>query len=396
MNMHKYLIQHFYKVAIAIAIVGVTIVLMALSHEGISEKKAISTDDCKTLGNDKRSACFLESIVDILHVSGVTAATDELATLTSEYPTFQADCHAVMHYLGEEAYSLYIDEVPLDISPNITYCTYGFYHGFITEAVNQEGDFSIAREFCSYVNGKLSEAGMESEDECYHGFGHAAIDDHISTPFLTATEITEQGLSLCDELSDTFSQYQDCASGIFNGIANIYMDGSYDWPEISNQDTFALCRGQNNDIKDTCFGYFARVLVTKNSNNLDDALQETMLTKSDVEIGGVIENVASFFMLTKPDKSDFVKEVGICKTLYSPYNLSCIHGLAVGIVQSVSPGSEYNIAKNLCELDTLSNVERERCYQATLQHVKPLVSATEFRSICSITPEELRGLQCGS
>ena len=106
--------------------------------------KTIETpDSCKSLGSDKQNACFLEEIVNIAQSSGLQRATNRLKELTSRYPAFQNDCHGVMHVLGEESYGLYVENVSLNITSSITYCTYGFYHGFITEAVNQEGSFDI-------------------------------------------------------------------------------------------------------------------------------------------------------------------------------------------------------------------------------------------------------------
>jgi len=82
---------------------------------------------------------------------GVKEAFTLVKYLYDVDPTSRASCHTLTHYIGSQAYRLFAKHTPFTLSPEIAYCSYGFYHGFAEELFRRGGNVSSAAEFCAYV-----------------------------------------------------------------------------------------------------------------------------------------------------------------------------------------------------------------------------------------------------
>lgn len=367
---------------LSFAVLAISIVALT-AHMLLPQKQAGVSLACEELAQDDQLQCFADEIILLAQNIGITPAIRRASEVLSSSPGLQNECHAIMHSIGEEAYVLYKNGAPLDVTPSITMCTYGFYHGFINSAVLEEGSFEPAQAFCAYVNAELSSQGIESEAECYHGFGHAVVDDHVSTEFLTAKEVAEQALLLCGDLSSEDLHYINCASGVYNAISNVFMDRSFPWPEIDADNPMSYCESQPAELEGTCYGYFARVLFLEHESALAPSLAAVTEAVAKEHQTGVIENLALMLTLTNPDKSIFKEAIEDCRLLSAPLSGNCIAGLAVGIAQSAETSRLYESASLVCKDVRLTHDEKVQCFNSLLLNLKPLISRDEFKTICS-------------
>ena len=125
------------------------------------------------------------------------------------------------------------------------------------------GDYSKAQDFCEYTNELLKESGISSEalaENCYHGIGHGTIDEHRPDVDTDPYMLTAKTIELCMKVTATDKQEHDCVTGVFNGIANYYLDKSLNW-KIDFDDPVALCKVQPEQYKSTCYAFMARVVL---------------------------------------------------------------------------------------------------------------------------------------
>jgi hypothetical protein len=391
----KHIPKHAFAAAAACFAVGILFCIGAYFFFQASPEAALSKDSrCDELLQDAQLQCFVEEIMVLAQDIGITPAIDKARERLLSSPALQNECHGIMHSIGEEAYKLYKQGVPLDIDASIIMCTYGFYHGFINAAVLEEGSFEPAQAFCAYINEELSKQGIDAHSECYHGFGHAVVDDHVSTQYKTATEVTSQALELCRTLAPSSLDFINCGSGVYNAIANIFLLRSFSWPEIENDDPLLFCGNQPEELRVTCYGYFARVLFASLGSDLGDSLASIeKIVASQYQLG-LIENVALIATLNKSDKKDFESFIEDCHALSSSLSGKCIGGLSVGIAQSAETGSLFESASAVCTNRSLSEQEKADCFDSLLINIKPLISRDELSSICKSLPSSSSFSSC--
>lgn len=384
---------------VVLALCACSVLLVAASAY-LSPKKEQGTLDvlaCEALESRQQIPCVVDAVVEAAKTVGIEEASGMVAEAIKELPSLENECHGIMHVLGEEAYILYKDGVSLDITERSTMCTYGFYHGFITATVLTEGSFDRAQEFCAYVNEELSSQGLDSQSECYHGFGHAVVDDHVSTQLLTATEVVDIALGLCSDLSSEDEQFRNCAGGVFNAVANIFTDHTYPWPEIAEANgEVVLCNAQAAALQETCFGYFARAILADHRNELQQALYASQELVPEEHRVGLVENMAAIFMVGEPNKAAMETHIATCRTLMPELRTACIAGLAVGVVQSVDPERFDTALSTVCAYEILDEEEKRACYSRVLANIAHLIPKDAFTAYCSGIPEGLRDRECSS
>ena len=392
MLMHVFTRSRIVLLSLCICSVALMLVSEHLTQE---EERTVDVLECEALENRQQIPCVVDAVVEAAKTVGIEQASAMVAEAIKELPALENECHGIMHVLGEEAYILYKDGVSLDITERSTMCTYGFYHGFITATVLTEGSFDRAQEFCAYVNEELSSQGLDSQSECYHGFGHAVVDDHVSTQVLTATEVVDTALGLCSDLSREDAQFRNCAGGVFNAVANIFTDHTYPWPEIQEENgEVALCNAQEPALQATCFGYFARAILADHRNDLEAALHVAYRLVPETYTAGLRENMAAIFMVGEPNKAAMETHIVTCRELPREVQTSCIAGLAVGVIQSVDPERFDTALSTVCAYDTLNEEERHMCYSRVLTNISHLVSNDALQAYCSSIPVSMRNEEC--
>jgi len=128
--------------------------------------------------DDNSAVCSQQRVRDVLVTYGVKEAFTLVKYLYDVDPTSRASCHTLTHYIGSQAYRLSQKHTPFTLSPEIAYCSYGFYHGFAEELFRRGGNVSSAAEFCAYVDRELTKYTRDSTLQCYFGMGHGVVNNH--------------------------------------------------------------------------------------------------------------------------------------------------------------------------------------------------------------------------
>jgi len=193
-----------------------------------------------------KTQCQERVVNEILTSEGTSAAFRATAVLFEEDPGFEPVCHDFAHSIGEFAYGLYANGKDFDVSPEITLCNYGFYHGFMDTMIQQTGDYNEAREFCDFINVQMEQYGLSLIGECYHGIGHGNVDQHDSAEWSDPAAAVSKSIKLCRKVANNERQLMDCGSGVFNGVANFYSAGQYGLVIRRNDPFLVMPRARGN------------------------------------------------------------------------------------------------------------------------------------------------------
>ena len=153
-------------------------------------------------------------------------------------------------------------------------------------------------------------------------------------------------------------------------------------------------RDRPDSIQSVCYSYFARVVLKYAGNDLDQALQISQKVQNDRNRGSLVSNLLSYFTIVN-SLVTFDQTLEVCRNLNTPeLHQRCVGGLAVSLVQSATPGQEYDRAMQLCKLTNLSNDESKSCYKYAIGHIKPLVSNKQLKAYCAKTPKQYISAEC--
>lgn len=335
---------------------------------------------CKNLNNSGlKIQCVEQAVEKIIQTDGIDAGLETLAQISEMDQGFVDSCHSFAHLIGQTAYKLFKNKTDFKVSPKITYCNYGFYHGFMETMLQDSGDYQKARDFCSYINNQLVEQGLDLAGECYHGIGHGTIDQHDPKQWSNPALATEQSMQLCQKLATDEKHLIDCASGVFNGVANLYAAGQYSL-KVNEQDPFWLCALQDEAVKKTCYAFMARTLFPLTGSDLNRAIDLATKTAPANYLGTVISNLT--VLKPNPDNTSWQEIVNICRSVTQTAIKACLRGYAIGLLQSGQPGKEYQSPINFCKSDLLTLEERQMCFENILTQLKNYYPKDKLEPIC--------------
>ena len=333
--------------------------------------------------------CFDEKIRHILGEEGIAAAFALFANLyeTQKAP---ASCHWTAHLIGEEAYRQFSAGNEFAPTRATSYCTWGFYHGFMETLLRDDRDLEKASKFCTLVGDKL---GREAKDNCYHGIGHGFTDDppHPSA-WGDADAVLGPVLAACEQLlGDTENKWEICSTGGYSVLVDFMAGGKYGF-FLDPEDPFSLCRTQPKRYSRACYGEIAPRLdsltgwdVSQIPNFIKNIEEES--TKE------FIVRVASATMMQRDVvKDDLTNYIEGCRTL--PENLleTCIDGVVWGLLYHGPPEKEYEKPLKFCASAVFTRQEKDFCYRDTFSRIEKSYPypVEKLKSICQSVPEEYR------
>lgn len=344
-------------------------------RQKMTEKK---NTDCQNHTTDM--GCFSDLIDNIVKTKGVDAALEKLASVSRSDENFSGSCHAFAHQIGQQAYKMFIQKKDIKITPKIAYCTYGFYHGFMEAAAQINGDYKTISDFCAYVNNKLRETGLDASAECYHGIGHGAVEDHTIKDKQNPEALAQNALALCKKAIQTDEQMINCASGVFNGIANFYIGAQYGFA-INKQNPGALCKDQLSLIKKTCYAFMARVYLAVSGGNFRDALNFAQKTAESEFMDSIVSN-ASVIYVGRYLNGDVTPIVSSCRSLPYEWHAPCVKGMVIGLIQLSAPEKEIENGDRFCGFPMLSPEEKAICIREMFIALKIIYPREKFMNMC--------------
>lgn len=373
-------------------------------HEGIiivldtdvdSEHLSVVNKDCENsdTAQNKRH-CWEGLIKNAYEDGGLGQGFAKFDELYRAHTVFAEDCHGYTHLLGEEAYENYRNNEEFEVTQQVAYCSYGFFHGFMEAILFDTGDYEGIRAFCDYVNEQLSDS-IWTLGACLHGIGHGVTDASDPRSNGDVEAIIEPGLELCRQIGEDEFEIKLCGTGVFNALSELYLQPEYNLP-IDRNDPFAICRKQQETyFRHACYDDLKSFILPLENYNLTAAAQHiAAITDEDEYAIDAMDNLATFYVYYILD-SGFEETIKECQALDPLLREPCISGLGAGFMTAGIPDKEYEKALELCSSRLLKRTERDGCYGRVLGVSFGRYPREKHGYVCSLVPAEYHNGWCG-
>lgn len=346
-------------------------------------------DHCRDRGGNL--ACWQDQIFIALAEDGIGGAYDAVATLYKEHDAFASSCHFIAHNIGLASYGFYREDPASVMSPKASACASGFYHGFMEAYLGATGDVRSASDTCDTIGAVLADEAPDARMQCYHGIGHGAMELLVagSGVFSDLDEMVSGALEQCEAASPGDEERFRCASGLFNGIANFYINGEYGL-SVETSDPLALCARQQHDrYKEACFGNMNSVIFWSADNNFPAAAARAVQTIEEDQLPLALEYLSGLYAFNSLPIFSDEPVVRACHELGS-LSTSCIRGFAHGLLEHGVPHEEYKRAIAFCGSALLTPGEQTACYEESIGELPGWYSEEQATAICNNLPVALQ------
>lgn len=398
---HKYKKNHFVKrkkiyfFLVFAALVGFFAIYsyFAKTYPKLSEVKKLSViskpDVEGCLNTSDRNKCIESILISELHKKGVEGA---FATLKYGYEhdkKIASDCHFFAHFIGEEAYKMFKNNEKFALSPNTSYCGFGFYHGFMEALFQESGNIEEARKFCYFADKSLSQYTTRPSTACFHGIGHGAVDGTELAAWGNSQALLEPGLKICEKL-DTEQEKYECASGALNSLAIAYSAQKFGLKGDSEHPYYDCTLRKDSYYQHACYEEMNTYVINVSNNDLRKAMAFAEEVGSDKNAVIAAENAAAAAAQTMKTANDFESAARVCQKIQKRLANYCIYGVLEGLIEFGKPSVEYEHSISFCNTKSLTQENRTVCYKKLAEVLRGLNSEKTYEQICQLFPVEYR------
>ncbi len=357
----------------------------------------LSLSQCKSKTDmDSKRECFTSILEDMVLAKGPDATFSLVNDLRSEDVGFSAECHTIVHSLGEISYWKYAEDHKLPQTGNISYCGFGFIHGFMQELGHHSKDFLKEANFiCDHfikIDYQAFEQTVDPLDQCYHGVGHGLAFYYVPLYWDDELEAISRGTDDCHKLSGGQTKISNCVYGLFGGISSIYTGGhGYQLP-IKKEDPLWICKSQPDDLKEPCFDSMVPTLGVIFGHDLPrlasffDGIEDKFLFQAFYSLGDLSSR---WFAL---DEISLQKVISFCSYQKGAKRKGCIQGFAEGLIRNVYPQKAPDTALSFCRSRFLNNLEKNQCFVGFISEMKLMYPGRIKEILSKLTPKELRSI----
>lgn len=348
--------------------------------------------DCQNFNGIEEMSCWHDTLVSIIKADGVGPAFSELKTLYQNEERAKRNCHSMAHDLGNAAYGKFRNNPGTTniFAQETSFCAYGFYHGFMEGFVGEADDLSQARTLCERAAEKLTEHAPDARLQCYHGIGHGAIDQAVTEgDLIDDIQLASEGVKTCEKATQTEKEIYRCVSGVYNGIANLYIREELGM-EVNPKDPVALCGAQPEKYREACLGNMNSVLFWLADNDFSKA--DTLIKEhiAGTEFSSSSVRYLSGLAIPLGSTTPMRVNVETCRALNSSLNDACVEGLAHGHLEHGTPGVEYEDAITFCGKPFLRSGEQNICFSYVAKNMAGWYGETRQEKACALLPEQYR------
>ncbi len=327
--------------------------------------------------------CWVDLVSHVFKKRGLESALDFVTNAYDKDPSFSGVCHEVGHLLGTETYKLFKEGKSFKITPKASFCSYGFYHGFMESMVSSEADLTKAREFCLYVDSQVSAVTPDAALQCFHGIGHGWVNVHDDKSLWGDDQgIVKKGLKLCELVAVNDSELSRCATGVFNGLSVFYSTGEYEL-KTRKDDPLWICNAQETKYQDPCYISMNTLLMSISNGDLKEASKYVETIKDDEIAVHTMLNLAIPFGLKNYNEVDHQSGINICRGLQNRLITPCLQGYAFAFLEHGQPGQEYVKSFSFCKNTGLTESEKNDCLGYIYTYLAQWYAKDKATQICN-------------
>lgn len=325
--------------------------------------------NCASIDPMGQQRCWQQDLRRILQNRGIDEAMKKVAQMYAANPDFGSYCHEFMHLVGDAAYSQTRKTYHFAVPTNTSYCSFGFYHGFVEAMLRDGFDKNKAKTLCDSVGKQLLRRGISAVGSCYHGLGHGFAESVTIYSDRDIPKVLARSLPICKEAISNDALTQNCYSGVFNVISNYYIEHT-DAVSFSDGDPFAIC-ARHEEARLACLSYMTLVLLDRNGGDYTKTARVTA-SMSGPEQNEVVKAL-SYKKAVEMVGSKHIEEESLwCNLFGSAHRQICIEGYLRGLVGYGLPGYEDRQTTKFCTSKLLSEEEQSICMSESL-HIISLI-----------------------
>lgn len=368
----------------------------------VGERQETSLNCAEGTSKEERIQCWQKSIDVVLGQHGLAAAFQAVRDFYAEDPEFARVCHDIMHRVGEAAYERFKTGDGMALTTDTTFCSYGFYHGFIETLVQSGGSPDDMRSFCLFVDKQLKSELPDALLQCFHGLAHGAVLGEEEKFPGDEQAMIAMGKKLCLRVTASPEELFRCGTGVFDPISISYFTHQ-NGLAMNPEDPFWLCRLQKEDaFKSSCYVSMDPALMW---------LLELDFKKAVTYIEAIPEDVyAVLAMRSLPLPASFIKifapgdtavrveqfyqneSIPLCQSLGARLHIPCIEGIASALVFHEGNEDKHNDGFLYCSNVALGEEERRACFGSMLSKLRTLYTRAKMQSVCALSDERYRDL----
>jgi hypothetical protein len=365
---------------VIIFILGLAVFKNRTSTDNLSSDSKLCS---KLINTSKKQQCWENLIKEYINSRGIESTFVLMSDIENNDKTFVQSCHGFTHLLGYSAYKYWAQGKEFKISNRTSMCNFGFYHGFMEALILNKKSITEARKFCAYVaqqmKGQTDDAGLQ----CYHGIGHGTVNaDNRPQVWGNASEIIKPAVEICNKVSQTRDELYRCSSGIFNGLANFYIQGEYGL-KLDKKDPAGICAIQPESFKEACYGNMDSAILSAFDNNFLQAANYVENIKDINQVPKTIEYLATEWSGRNFNNTDYKSVVLTCRLLPANLQNDCVHGIERGYFETnPNYGNEYKKVIDFCKTPAMTSGETNTCYEFILPYLWHQYPNIKYHEIC--------------
>lgn len=295
---------------------------------------------------DLSPVCWEADVTDTLSSKGLSAAFTLVDSLYEEDPAFRRNCHDVMHILGAASFREFENAPTVVAEKRTSYCGYGFYHGFIETMLIENGNtnFESVKKYCTLVGEKISPS---ASGPCFHGIGHAIFDSLPGLVWGSADGMSDAALAICENVLETEDELAQCASGVYNSLANALSAGTYElsYAHIGSVD---FCERQKTLYQKNCYAEVGTGYIREQKMDRETALEFIRTLKESVRFYQMFNYFADETKRMMHNLDIHALSIS-CKALTDVReSSSCIDGVLQGFRESTQVDKTHEVSLLFC------------------------------------------------
>lgn len=312
--------------------------------------------DCATLTGTSKFQCFDILLEEKLSKEGMEAAFDYFVNIYKENPDVGGVCHGWAHRLGEVEYGLYAEGREVSLRAEATFCSYGYFHGFINAMVEATQSLETALQFCDSAAKREQDGLKNLHNNCVHGIGHSIAtlmleDEAYWGDF---NKSAEHGFVECERLFKPGFDLDICYDGMFHELHLSVMQETYGMSSkayMESGDLFYFCHGFAEEKRESCFYDFVNLWPSFYKD--DEASAMRYVYPQLLEIGDdALRTMRTFvrgFIEGDIAHGNYQDSVEACTLTEGIFFEACLEGLASGFVEHGEPNNMHVAGFSFCE-----------------------------------------------